>query len=164
MEFRVTPRSLAGRGVRVYTLRIPQGLPRDPSQPPSSGPGGQSASCPPLDEPLTRRGGGRLRAGQALDLLGSPARSLGGPRGPPSSVATTQQAKRAERINKALNFARWRNTITIVLYCIVKRQQALPELCRQRVYYEPGRGRNGPLALSPQARLQPTPSPRMPAM
>ena len=105
MEFRVTPRSLAGRGVRVYTLRIPQGHPRGPSQPPSSSPGGQSASCPPLDEPLTRRGGGRLRAGQALDLLGSPARSLGGPRGPPSSVATTQQAKRAERINKALNFA-----------------------------------------------------------
>jgi hypothetical protein len=51
-----------------------------------------------------------------------------------------------------------------VLYCIVKRQQALPELCRQRAYCEPGGGRDGPLALSPQARPEPTPSLRMPAM
>ena len=51
-----------------------------------------------------------------------------------------------------------------VLHCIVKRQQALPELCRQRVYDDPGRGRNDPLVLSPQARPQPSPSPRVPAM
>jgi hypothetical protein len=79
----------------------PQGLPRGPFPAPSSSPGGQSASGPPLDEPLTGRGEGWLRAGQALHLLGGPVRSLGGPRGPPSSVATTQQAKSAERIYKA---------------------------------------------------------------
>ena len=54
--------------------------------------------------------------------------------------------------------------VVVVLYCIVKRQQALPELCRQRVYDDPGRGRNDPLVLSPQARPQPSPSPRVPAM